>query len=210
MNLISQLFLHLDHTLPLVFSLYGNGVVAFLFVIIFCETGLVFLPFLPGDSLLFASGVLAAGSSLSVWVLWGVLAVAALLGDSLNYTLGRFFGLKLLTHTKWVKKSSLEKAKQYFDTKGKKAIILARFIPLFRTFVPFIAGISHMSYRRFSFYNMAGGIIWTGIFLLSGYFFADIPFVKAHFPIVILVIMGISMVPPALDFIKAWAQRKKS
>lgn len=204
---LSAIFLHLDHTLPLIFQEYGFATCGILFAVIFCETGLVFFPFLPGDSLLFAAGVLCANTTLPIGFLWLILAIAAILGDTLNYLIGRKLGNTLLYKNRFIKQAYLDNAKAYFESKGQKAIILARFLPIFRTFVPFVAGMSGMSYRKFSVYNILGGIIWTGGFLLAGYFFAFAPFVKDHFSTVILAIMVISLIPPAWDFGKALLKR---
>ena len=201
-DFLSAIFLHLDQTLPLIFQEYGLATCGILFAVIFCETGLVFFPFLPGDSLLFAAGALCASTTLPLGLLWALLAVAAILGDSLNYTIGKKLG-NTVKNNRFIKQSYLDSAKLYFDSKGQKAIILARFLPIFRTFVPFIAGMSGMSYRKFSLYNVVGGIVWTGSFLLAGHFFAFVPFVKDHFSTVILAIMGISLIPPAWDMGKA-------
>ena len=204
MSSFFDIFLHLDHFLPLVFNHYGNLMMVFLFAIIFIETGLIFFPFLPGDSLLFATGLLCASTpSLHIGSLWLILGLAAILGNKLNYVIGRFLGEKILIKGHFIKQNSLKKSQDYFDSKGGKAIILSRFIPIFRSFVPFLAGITGMSYRRFSTYNLIGGITWTGLFLLSGYFFANIPIVKNHFSLVILIIMALSLIPPAIDLIRA-------
>lgn len=202
-DIFSAVFLHLDHTLPLIFAEYGLATCGILFLVIFCETGLVFLPFLPGDSLLFAAGVLAAQASWSLFGLWALLALAAIAGDNLNYVIGSLFGKRLIEKTRFIQPIHLEKSKAYFESKGQKAIILARFIPIFRTFVPFLAGMTHMSYKKFSQFNIIGGLVWTGGFLFSGYYFANVPLVKDHFSTVILAIMGISLLPPAWDFGKA-------
>lgn len=192
--------IHINKYLNLIVSDYGNLTFLFLFLIIFCETGLVIFPILPGDSLLFASGVLAAQGSLNVFYLLIILTFAAILGDSVNYWLGRKGGIKLFN--KYIKKEHLEKTKQFYDKHGNKMIVLARFIPIIRTFAPFVAGISEMSYSKFSFYNILGGIMWVFIFVLGGYFFGNIPIIKNNLSITLLIIIIVSLIPGLIEYIR--------
>jgi len=199
-------FLHLDKVLPLLFVEYGNGIYALLFLIIFCETGLVFMPFLPGDSLLFATGALIGISGLSIWGMWGLLILAAVLGDTLNYWIGNTFGQRL-AKSRWVNPKYLAKSKAYFEKHGSRAIFLARFLPIFRTFVPFIAGISEMPYKTFMKINILGGVTWVSLFLWFGYWFGQTDWVKAHFSSIILGIIAVSLVPILYDILKHLLKR---
>ncbi len=210
MSQLLAIILHLDVLLPQLLSTYGAAIYAILFTIITLETGLVFFPFLPGDSLLFATGALIASSSLSFWLMWVLLCVAAIFGDGLNYAIGLYFGKKL-SASKLLNPKHLQRSKEYFEKNGQKAIILARFLPILRTFVPFIAGISHMPYRQFSQYNVVGGIAWVTSFLGSGYLFGQLPFVKSHFSGIILAIMIASIIPLVVDVARSfiWPKQKE-
>ena len=196
--------LHIDIHLLWLLDQYGIFMYVIIFLIIFCETGLVFTPFLPGDSLLFALGALAAKGDLSIFALFLLLSVAAILGDTLNYALGRFIGPAVVHSGKipFVKKEHLNKAEQFYANYGNKTIFLARFIPIIRTFVPFTAGVGKMNYSTFLFYNILGGLVWIGFFLIGGYYFGNITFVKEHFSIVILIIIIISFIPGIIEYIK--------
>jgi membrane-associated protein len=195
--------LHIDVHLGQIISSYGIATYAILFIIIFIETGLVFTPFLPGDSLLFAAGAFAALGSLNIFMLVGLMIVAAILGDTSNYWIGHFFGEKLIANPKVpLKKEHIEKTQAFFDKHGGKTIILARFVPIVRTFAPFVAGAGKMNYAKFISYNVIGGIAWVLLATLTGFFFGNIPFVKNNFSIVILAIVVISILPMIFELIK--------
>jgi len=195
--------LHLDVHLGQIISTYGLATYGILFLIIFVETGVVFFPFLPGDSLLFASGAFAALGSLNILGLLFLLAIAAVLGDTVNYWIGRFFGEKLVANPRIpINEGHIKKTEEFFQKYGGKAIILARFVPIVRTFAPFVAGAGQMTYSRFILFNVVGGISWVLIATLAGYFLGNIPFVKENFSIVVLIIVLISIVPMAIEFIK--------
>jgi membrane-associated protein len=207
MDLIGQIIdfvLHIDVYLSDIIAQYGAWTIAMLFVIIFIETGVVVMPFLPGDSLLFAAGTFAARGSLNVWALLIFLSLAAILGDTVNYWIGHRVGAKAYTgEVKWVKQEHMQRTHAFFDKYGGKAIFLARFVPIVRTFAPFVAGISQMSYSFFLRWNVIGGITWVVIFTLLGYFFGNIPFVQEHFELVIIAIVVISVIPAVLEALKA-------
>jgi len=178
---------------------YGLITYIILFIIIFIETGLVFTPFLPGDSLLFAAGAFAALGSLNIVSILILLILAAILGDTCNYWIGHFFGEKLVANPKVpINKEHIEETQKFFDKHGGKTIILARFVPIVRTFAPFVAGIGRMSYKHFISYNVIGGIAWVSIASLAGYFFGNIPFVKENFSLIIIVVVLISVLPMAI------------
>lgn len=195
---------HIDVHLGTLLQTYGVWVYAILFAILFLETGLVVTPFLPGDSLIFAAAAFAASGHLNLVVMIILLPIAAIAGDASNYMIGKYFGTKLLErdHERFIKKKHLEETQTFFDKHGGKTIILARFMPFIRTFAPFVAGIGHMSYKHFAAYNVVGGILWTWLFLVVGYFFGNIPFVKANFSLVIMGFIFISMVPIFVGAIK--------
>ncbi len=199
MLFVSQLLdfvLHLDTRLGGIILAYGTWTYALLFAIIFCETGLVVLPFLPGDSLLFAAGAFAAQGALSAAMLFVLLAVAAILGDTLNYWIGYHTGPHVFREkSQWFKKEYLDRTRAFFAKHGKKTIILARFVPVIRTFAPFVAGIGRMAYPAFFLYNVIGGIIWVALFTFGGYFFGALPFVKEHFSLMLIAIIVLSFVP---------------
>jgi len=198
-------FLHLDQHLQVMILEYGPLVYAILFLIIFVETGLVVMPFLPGDSLLFAAGSFAALGSLNLTYLILLLFVAAVLGDTVNYYVGKHLGLKVL---KWkignrqlVKQEYIDKTHEFYEKHGPKAIIIARFVPIVRTFAPFVAGIGEMEYRKFAIYNIAGGAIWVVGLTLLGYWFGNMEIVRKNFEIVIFGIIGISVLPIIIGFL---------
>jgi membrane-associated protein len=197
-----DLFLHLDEYLAQIISNYGAWTYGILFVVIFVETGLVVMPFLPGDSLLFAAGTFAALGSLNVLYVAGLLMVAAVLGDAVNYSIGYYLGARAY-NIKWIKKEYLDKTHAFFEKHGGKAIFLARFVPIVRTFAPFVAGIGKMSYSYFATYNIVGGIAWVTLFTFAGYFFGNIPFVRKNFEYVIIVIILISVMPMLYEWLKA-------
>ncbi|GAB4568380.1 MAG: DedA family protein [Anaerolineales bacterium] len=200
-----DLFLHLDEYLQMIVTSYGAWTYGILFVVIFIETGLVVMPFLPGDSLLFAAGTFAALGSFNVLSLIGLLAVAAVLGDTVNYSIGHYLGERAYS-IKWIKKEYLDRTHSFFEKHGGKAIFLARFVPIVRTFAPFVAGVGRMSYSYFATYNVVGGITWVVIFSLLGYFFGNIPFVKQNFELVIIVIILISVIPMVVEW---WKNQRK-
>jgi membrane-associated protein len=199
-----DLFLHLDEHLANIISQYGVWTYAILFLVIFMETGFVVTPFLPGDSLLFAAGTFAALGSLNLYLLMILLMVAAIGGDTVNYWIGHYLGDRAYS-IKWIKKEYLDKTHAFFEKHGGKTIFLARFVPIVRTFAPFVAGIGRMSYGYFITYNFVGGIVWVAIFTLAGYFFGNIPFVKQNFEFVIVAIILISVLP---IFIEWWKSRR--
>jgi membrane-associated protein len=204
---IIDFFLHLDIYLGQIISSYGIATYAILFAIIFVETGFVFVPFLPGDSLLFAAGAFAAIGSLNLMILIVLLIVAAVLGDTANYWVGHFAGDKIVANSKLpIKKEHLEQTNAFFKIHGGKTIILARFVPIVRTFAPFVAGAGKMSYGRFISYNIIGGVLWVIIGTLAGYFFGNIPFVKNNFSIVIIGVVVVSLVPVVVEL---WRNREK-
>ncbi|MBI3633120.1 MAG: DedA family protein [Candidatus Vogelbacteria bacterium] len=208
---ILKILLHLDTYLITFTNNYGGLVYSLLFIVIFCETGLVISPFLPGDSLLFAAGAIAASSgSLNIEFLFMTIATAAILGDSLNYSIGKVTGTKIFlnTESRVFKKEYLTKTENFYEHHGNKAILLGRFFPIIRTFVPFVAGIGKMNYGKFLFYNILGGIIWTIIFLLGGYTFGNIQFVKNNFTIVIFSIIFLSFLPGIYHLIRSWYKQK--
>lgn len=195
--------IHIDKHLGEIISQYGFWTYAILFLIIFCETGLVVTPFLPGDSLLFATGAFCAIGALDVWTSFTLIAVAAIIGDTVNYYIGSKIGHKAFSGKyKFLKKEHLDKTHQFYEKYGGKTIIIARFVPIVRTFAPFVAGVGEMTYSKFVIYNIVGGIVWSGIFVFAGYLFGNMPFIKSNFTIVIFAIIFISIVPMIIEFIK--------
>jgi len=211
MELVSfliDLFLHLDEHLQAIISQYGGWTYGILFAVIFVETGLVIMPILPGDSLLFAAGTFAAlPDSLNIWAVVGLLMVAAILGDTVNYSIGHYLGERAY-NIKWIKKEYFDKTHAFFEKHGGKAIFLARFVPIVRTFAPFVAGIGKMTYGYFITYNLVGGVVWVALFTFAGYFFGNIPFVRENFEYVIIVIIFLSLVPMAFEWLKARREAK--
>jgi membrane-associated protein len=206
--------LHADEMLAGLVANYGTIVYAILFAIIFAETGLVVTPFLPGDSLLFAAGALAGTGALSVEIVVPLLIVAAVVGDAVNYYVGSRIAHRFLaagdSNTglhRWVKRQHVERAHAFFVKHGGKAVVLARFVPIVRTFVPFVAGGADMPYRNFAFYNVTGAILWVGICVGAGFLFGNIPVVKANFELVVLGIVAVSLLPLAVEVLKAVASR---
>jgi membrane-associated protein len=202
---IIDFVLHIDVHLSELVADYGTWIYAILFLIIFCETGLVVTPFLPGDSLLFVAGTLASiGSNhMNVHLLVLLLIVAAILGDAVNYTIGKFFGEKLFRNpdSKVFKQSYLEKTHHFYEKHGGKTIVLARFVPIVRTFAPLVAGMGKMSYKQFAGYNVIGGITWVAIFSYAGYFFGELEFVKKNLSILILAIIFVSVIPAIVEIL---------
>jgi membrane-associated protein len=206
MEFLSQVidvFLHLDKYLTQIISEYGTWTYLILFLVIFVETGLVVMPFLPGDSLLFAAGALAANpaNDLNVVLLMGLLFIAAFLGDTLNYTIGDYLGPKVFKRDyRFLKREYLLQTQAFYEKHGGKTIIFARFIPIIRTFAPFVAGVGTMKYGRFISYNIIGGFVWVVAFTMIGYFFGNLPVVKKNFTLVIFAIIFISILPPIIEF----------
>ena len=192
-----------DHLQELVKN-YGNWIYAILFAIVFCETGLVVLPFLPGDSMLFAAGAIAAVGDMNVFVLMGLLIIAAVLGDFLNFEIGKHFGQRLFANpsSKIFKQSYLQKTHDYYEKYGGRTIIIARFIPIVRTFAPFVGGMGKMNYAQFARYNVMGAVLWVTLFTLLGYFFGQLPFVKQHFSWIMIGIIVVSVVPMVVEIIR--------
>lgn len=201
---IIEVIIHIDKHLDLIIRNFGNWSYLLFFIVIFCETGLVITPFLPGDSLLFVVGAFAAIGSLNITWLFIILASAAIIGDSVNYFLGKLLGEKIILKNDWrfFKKEHVERTHRFYEKHGGKTIILARFIPIVRTFAPFVAGIGEMSYIKFFIYNVAGALLWVAMFTLGGYYFGNMPFVKHNFLIVILTMIFISVLPVIIEFLK--------
>jgi len=204
--------LHLDTHISVIIQQCGLWSYLLVFGIIFAETGLVVTPFLPGDSLLFVLGAFAAQGALHPLLLAGILILAAVAGDSVNYAFGKYLGARMLQAKRihLFKKEHLDKAHNFYKKYGAKTIILARFIPLIRTFAPFVAGIARMDYGKFFLYNVAGGILWVVLLVFSGYFFGNVPIVKENFSLVVLLIIIISILPAVFEFLKARLRAKKS
>lgn len=196
-QLIIDFILHIDQHLNELTAAYGPWVYGILFLIVFCETGLVVTPFLPGDSLLFVAGAIALHGTLDVHLLVALLITAAILGDALNYSIGRFFGLRLFNNpeSKILRREHLALTQAFYERHGGKTIILARFVPIVRTFAPFVAGMSHMSYRRFALYNVAGAILWVTSFTYAGYWFGNLPVIKNNLHYLIVGIIIVSVLP---------------
>ncbi|MCU0281215.1 MAG: DedA family protein [Acidimicrobiia bacterium] len=201
---IVDFVLHIDVHLSELIADFGLWTYVILFLIITAETGLVIAPLLPGDSLLFAAGTFAARGDLEVWVLFFSLSVAAVIGDALNYAVGRYLGPKLFRKegSRFLKKENLDRTHDFFERYGPATIIIARFLPIVRTFAPFVAGMGRMGYPRFLTYNVIGGVGWVSLFVFAGYFFASTPFVQKHFELVILGIVLVSVVPTTIEVIR--------
>ncbi|GCD11458.1 VTT domain-containing protein [Clostridium tagluense] len=210
-NLINAL-MHIDKYLALIIQQYGILTYVILFLIIFIETGLVVMPILPGDSMLFAAGALAGIGSMNIFTLLIVVYIAAILGDTANYHIGKKIGKKILAkeEVRFINKEYLKKAQEFYEKHGSMTIVIARFIPIIRTFAPFVAGISEMNYSKFIPYNMIGGGVWVSLFLGMGYFFGNLSFVKNHFSYVLIAIIIISLLPGAVVFIKEKRKRKRN
>ena len=200
-----DLFLHLDTYMANIINQYGTWTYGLLFFVIFMETGFVVTPFLPGDSLLFAAGTFAALGSLNIWLLIGFTMIAAIAGDTVNYWIGHYMGDRAY-NVKWIKREYLDRTQAFFAKHGGKTIFLARFVPIVRTFAPFVAGMGKMSYSYFFSYNVFGGITWVLLFTLMGYFFGNLPFVQKNFEFVIIAIVLISVVPAVWE---AWKARRE-
>ena len=209
-HFLVDFILHIDVHLAELVAQYGIWIYAILFLILFCETGLVVTPFLPGDSLLFVAGALAAlpGNDLNVHLMVTLLVIAAILGDAVNYTIGRLFGEKLFSNpnSKIFRRSYLDKTHAFYDRHGGKTIILARFVPIVRTFAPFVAGMGHMSYRHFALYNVTGALLWVLLFSYAGYLFGDLPIVQENLKLLIVGIIIVSILPGVIE---VWRHRRQ-
>ncbi|ANC01555.1 MULTISPECIES: DedA family protein [Pseudomonas] len=199
-----DLILHLDAYLDLLVTNYGPWIYAILFAVIFCETGLVVMPFLPGDSLLFIAGAVAAGGGMDPVLLAGLLMVAAILGDSTNYVIGRTAGERLFRNpnSKIFRRDYLQRTHEFYERHGGKTVTLARFLPILRTFAPFVAGIAHMHYPRFLGFSVAGTLLWVGGLVTLGYFFGNVPFIKQHLSLMVVAIIVLSLVPMILGLLR--------
>jgi membrane-associated protein len=208
-HFVVDFILHIDVHLAELVAQYGIWIYAILFLILFCETGLVVTPFLPGDSLLFVAGALAAlpSNSLDVHLMALLMACAAVLGDAVNYTIGRLFGEKLFSRpdSRIFRRSYLDKTHGFYARHGGKTIILARFVPIVRTFAPFVAGMGHMSYRHFALFNIVGGVLWVALFTYAGYLFGDLPVVQSNLNLLIVAIIVLSVLP---GLIEVWRHRR--
>lgn len=204
MNIL-DLVLHLDKHLANVVNLYGTYTYFILFLILFAETGLVVTPFLPGDSLLFVVGTLSGGGILNIWIIYPLFMIAVFLGDNTNYWIGRRLGPKVFSKEKSriLNKEYLDKTHKFFEKYGKKTIILARFVPIVRTFAPFVAGVAKMPYLTFLAYSIGGSLLWVSLLTLAGYFFGGLPFIKKNFEFAVLAVIFISLLPMVFEFIKA-------
>jgi membrane-associated protein len=200
--------LHIDKHLVEILTQYGTWTYAILFLIIFVETGLVVMPFLPGDSLLFAIGALSAQGGLNIFTVFLLLSLAAILGDTVNYWIGKSIGPKIFSSesSRWLNREHLQRTHEFYEKYGGKTIIIARFMPIIRTFAPFVAGIGAMSYGKFILYNIIGGIVWIASFLYAGYLFGNIPVVKRNFTLVVFAIIIVSVLPGVFEFLR---NRKK-
>lgn len=208
-SILINIILHLDNYLNEIIINYGILTYLFLFLIIFLETGLVFTPFLPGDSLIFAAGAFASVGSLNIFLLFILLTLAAILGDNINYFIGSYFGKKLSKNSRFLKKEYLDKTNQFYEKYGAKTIVIARFIPFVRTFAPFVAGIGKMQYGKFLRYNIIGGISWIAFFSFAGYFVGNLPIIKQHFTLFLISIILISMIPVISELTRFLIRRKR-
>jgi membrane-associated protein len=207
MELLTQfidIVLHLDKHLTLLVANYGLWIYAILFLIIFGETGFVVLPFLPGDSLLFVAGAVAAVGGMNLGVLMAVLIVAAVLGNTLNYTIGRVFGERIVAAGRipFIKPSAIAATQLFYEKHGGKAVVISRFMPLFRTFVPFVAGMAHMSYSRFTFFNVSGALLWVVSLCVGGYLFGNVPVIKSNLSLLVVGIIIVSLLPAVIGWIR--------
>ena len=206
-SLIADFIIHIDKYIGLLIQDYGVLTYFIIFLIIFLETGLVITPFLPGDSLIFVVGTFAAQGSFSLLLVLILLSIAAVLGDTINYWIGNYFGEKIFIQKKLIKKEYLHKTKEFYEKHGGKTIILARFIPIIRTFAPFVAGVGKMPYRTFLSFNIIGGLVWVFLFVLAGFFFGNIPLIKENLTIVIFTIILSSFIPVVIEYFKGKARK---
>jgi len=202
--------LSLDQTLATIASQYGVWLYAILFLVIFAETGFVIFPFLPGDSLLFIAGTVVAGAGMNVHLLVGLLIVAAILGDSVNYSIGHYLGPKVFDRpdSRWIKQDYLRRTQAYYDKYGAVTIVIGRFIPIIRTFAPFLAGVAAMPYRRFLVYNVIGGVLWITSLVYAGYIFGNIPWVKQNLTLIVIGIVVVSLLPAAGAYVSEQRARR--
>jgi membrane-associated protein len=215
MTELIDLFLHLDEHLAQLVLNYGPWIYALLFLIVFAETGLVVTPLLPGDSLLFAAGTLAGTGALNIYAVLALLFVAAVLGDAVNYSIGRYVGLRAFEHDaqphglrRFINREYLDRAHVFFEKYGGKAVVIGRFVPIVRTFVPFVAGAVAMTYPKFAFYNVAGALLWVAICVGGGYAFGNVPLVQRNFSSVVLIIIAVSLIPVVIEFLQARARAR--
>ena len=205
-----DIFLHLDEYLGTIIHDYGTLTYLFLFIVIFMETGLVVTPFLPGDSLIFAAGAFAGLGSLNPFIIFGLLSFAAIIGDTVNYWIGHAIGPRAFSgNIRFLKKEYLDRTHAFYEKHGGKTIILARFIPIIRTFAPFVAGVGAMTYVKFISYNIIGGVLWVALFTFVGYFFGNLPIVQNNFSLVIMAIILISVMPAVIEFVKEKIRQRK-
>ncbi len=207
---IIDFVLHIDKHLIMLCDLYGMWIYAILFLIIFCETGLVVTPFLPGDSLLFAVGSLAAIGALDIWIALVIFITAAFVGDTVNYWIGHYIGPKVFhkERVRFLNKEYLHRTHKFYEKHGGKTIIIARFLPIIRTFAPFVAGIGSMTYPRFMIYNLSGGVLWVLLFLFGGYFFGNVPIIKQNFSLVIIALILIPGIPALVEFVRHFLEQR--
>lgn len=207
-----DMILHVDKSLGIIIEQYGTLIYFILFAIVFCETGLVVLPFLPGDTLLFVAGAFCATGAINPWLLIILLVIAAITGNTVNYWIGRAIGQKVFTHDyRWLDKAALHKTHMFYENHGGKTIVLARFVPIVRTFAPFVAGVSEMTFAKFQLFNFAGAILWVAGLVVAGYFFGNIPLIRDHLNTIVLIGIGAAVVPLILGglwkFYKKMAHR---
>ncbi|WP_211443433.1 VTT domain-containing protein [Collimonas humicola] len=206
-----DVILHVDKSLGFLIREYGTLVYMVLFLIVFCETGLVVLPFLPGDTLLFIGGAFCATGEMNIWALMGLLIIAATTGNTLNYWIGSLIGHKVYTHDyRWLDKAALQKTHAFYEHHGGKTIILSRFVPIVRTFAPFVAGVSEMNFSKFQFFNITGALIWVVGLVAAGYFFGNIPVIRDHLNTIVLVGVGAAIVPVALGGLWKFYKKMRS
>lgn len=206
-----DLFLHLDTHLAALIAQYGVWTYGILFLVVFCETGLVVTPFLPGDSLLFAAGTFAGMGSLNVAVLTPLLLAASATGDSTNYWIGRFIGPRAFTGTiRFLRREYLDQTRDFYARHGPKTVVLARFLPIIRTFAPFVAGVGQMPYGRFLTFSLTGSVAWVGLFVGAGFFFGNLAVVRDHFSVVVMGIIAVSLLPMGLEVAKGWVARRRN
>lgn len=212
LTLLIDIILHLDRHLSVLIEQYGLWVYLILFLIVFCETGLVVTPILPGDSLLFAVGTFAALGALDLWGVSALLVTAAILGDTVNYWIGHYVGPKVFHSqtSRFLNREHLDRTHRFYEKYGGKTIIIARFVPIIRTFAPFVAGIGRMTYARFIVYNVVGAFLWIGILVFGGYFFGNLPFVRNNFSLVIMAIVILSVMPGVVEYVKHRYEAKRA
>jgi membrane-associated protein len=214
---VIDFILHVDQYLIEIVRQYGTWVYGILFAIVFAETGLVVTPFLPGDSLLFATGALAGAGVLNIWLCAGLLIAASILGDAVNYAVGRYVGPRAFSATdsdhwthRLLNRSHLQRAHEFFERYGGKAVVLGRFVPIVRTFVPFVAGAAQMTYATFVFYNLIGALAWVGLCMGAGLLFGNIPVVKQNFSLITIGIVFVSVLPILVEYLRVWLKNRKS